>query len=329
MYNYSQIKDVHLEITSKCQARCPMCPRRIGGGPLNPLIHLVEINLDTFKKWFPTEFLIQLESLFMCGNLGDPIIAQDTLEIYRYIRSINPKIRLAMHTNGSARDPEWWEELAKEKVKTTFGIDGLADTHHLYRVSTNWEKIITNAKAFIKAGGFAKWHMLVFKHNEHQVEECQTMSRELGFKSFSYKHTSRFKSDKFHVIDEMGRTTHILEPSKKSFEMIDKIKEAKITPCAIDCKAKKYSQIYISADGTVSPCCWLDLRWTIPTSDARVDYMDQIGEFANLHNKSLKEIFDSQFFRKIEATWTNKPLIECSKQCGKFDRLGEQFETQY
>jgi len=117
MYNYTEIKDVHLEITSKCQARCPMCPRRIGGGPLNPLIHLVEINLDTFKKWFPTEFLIQLDSLFMCGNLGDPIIAQDTLEIYQYIRSINPKIRLAMHTNGSARDINWWEELAKEKVK--------------------------------------------------------------------------------------------------------------------------------------------------------------------------------------------------------------------
>ena len=57
--------------------------------------------------------------------------------------------------------------------------------------------------------------------------------------------------------------------------------------------------------------------------------MDQIGEFTNLHNKSLKEIFDSQFFRKIEDTWTDKPLMECSKQCGKFDRLGEQFETQY
>ena len=56
MYNYSEIKDVHLEITSKCQARCPMCPRRIGGGPLNPLIHLVEINLDTFKNGFLQNF---------------------------------------------------------------------------------------------------------------------------------------------------------------------------------------------------------------------------------------------------------------------------------
>ena len=38
MYNLKDIKDVHFEITSKCQAKCPMCPRRIAGGPLNPFI---------------------------------------------------------------------------------------------------------------------------------------------------------------------------------------------------------------------------------------------------------------------------------------------------
>jgi len=43
MYKLTDIKDVHLEITSKCQAKCPMCPRRIQGGPLNPFIHLDEI----------------------------------------------------------------------------------------------------------------------------------------------------------------------------------------------------------------------------------------------------------------------------------------------
>ena len=58
-------------------------------------------------------------------------------------------------------------KIAKAKVKVTFGIDGLQDTNHLYRISTNFDKIIKNAKAFIDAGGFAKWHMLVFEHNEH------------------------------------------------------------------------------------------------------------------------------------------------------------------
>jgi hypothetical protein len=35
--------------------------------------------------------------------------------------------------------------------------------------------------------------------------------------------------------------------------------------------------------------------------------------------------FNSNYFNKIENTWVNKPLLECSKQCGKFDKLGAQF----
>jgi hypothetical protein len=54
--------------------------------------------------------------------------------------------------------------------------------------------------------------------------------------------------------------------------------------------------------------------------------MDQIGEFPNLNSNTLEEIFDSQYFNKIETTWNNNSLKECSKQCGVFDKFGEQFK---
>lgn len=328
MYNLEDIRDVHLEVTSKCQAKCPMCPRRIQGGPLNPFIHLDEITLDRFKQWFPVNFIQQLDSLFMCGNLGDPIVSKDTLEIYEYIRTINPNIRLAMHTNGSARDPEWWSKLAQLKVKVTFGIDGLADTNHLYRVSTDFDKIIANAKAFIEAGGFAKWHMLVFKHNEHQVETAEQMSKDLGFRMFTTKHTSRFKGDYLQVIDEQGRPTHRLEPTQKSRDMIPLVeKSQQETKPTIVCKAVKNKQIYVSACGNVSPCCWLDMEWIPPMQESRIDYMTRIGEFPNLNTSSLNDIFANGYFDKIEQTWGHTPLQECGKQCGSFDKLGAQFEN--
>ena len=94
MYNIDEIKSVHLEITSKCQAKCPMCPRRIQGGPLLDTLYLEEIDLGTFVNWFPRNFVTQLDDLNMCGNLGDPIIAADTLEIYRYLRETNPTMHL-------------------------------------------------------------------------------------------------------------------------------------------------------------------------------------------------------------------------------------------
>lgn len=327
MYKLTDIRDVHLELTSKCQARCPMCPRRINGGMLNPLFDITEIDLATFKKWFTVEFIHQLDSLFMCGNLGDPIIAQDCLEIFQYLRETNPVIRLSMHTNGSARNEQWWKTLAQTKVKVTFGIDGLVDTHSLYRIGTDYDKIIQNATAFIEAGGQAEWHMLVFKHNEHQVDACREISNKLGFKEFQTKHTSRFTENKFHVLDDDGRTTHLLEPTERSVQMIPKVKAAMIdtTPRSIHCKAKQFKQVYISADGTISPCCWLDFSWILPKQDSRIDYMDMVGLFPNLNNQPMQKIFDGGYFQQIEDTWAVKPLMECSRQCGKFDKLGEQF----
>ena len=283
MYKFEDIRDVHLEITSKCQAKCPMCPRRINGGPMNPFIKLDDITLDRFKEWFPRQFIQQLNSMFMCGNLGDPIISRDTMEIFEHLREVNPRMKLSMHTNGSARETGWWKELAKHRVIVTFGIDGLEDTHHLYRISTDFNKIIDNAKAFIGAGGYAKWHMLVFEHNEHQVEEAKQMSEELGFKMFTTKNTTRFKDDHFQVIDEKGNPLHKLRPSEKSKAMIPMMKEASkdIKPNII-CKAKKYNQIYVSACGNVSPCCWLDVEWMPPTQPSRMDYMIKINKFPNL-----------------------------------------------
>jgi MoaA/NifB/PqqE/SkfB family radical SAM enzyme len=323
MYKLNQIRDIHLEITSKCQARCPMCPRRINGGIINPLLELNDIGLTTFKNWFSVDFIQQLDSLFMCGNLGDPIIAQDCLEIFQYLREINPTIRLSMHTNGSARNDEWWKALALTKVKVTFGIDGLDDTHHLYRIGTDYYKILHNAKTFIGTGGNAEWHMLVFKHNEHQIKDCENLSIELGFSKFTIKHTSRFKDGKFNVLDEHGKTISILYPTELSKTLTSKV--INLVPSEIKCKAQKYKQLYVSADGGVSPCCWLDLSWQLPNQDNRINYMDTIEAFPNLNKTSLQEIFNSGFFNKIQDTWIDKPLIECNKQCGHFDKLGEQF----
>ena len=71
MYSYQDIRTVHLEITAKCQAACLQCDRNINGGDLNPNIKLDELSLEDCKN-IPPEFVKQLNSLFMCGNLGDP-----------------------------------------------------------------------------------------------------------------------------------------------------------------------------------------------------------------------------------------------------------------
>ena len=326
MYKLQEITGIHLEVTSKCQAKCPMCSRNLQGGKVNPLIELEEVTLDQFKEWFSNDFVKQLKTLYMCGNLGDPIVAKDTLEIFRYLRETNPSMNLRMHTNGSGRNLKWWEELAKLEVYVIFGIDGLGDTHSLYRINTDWNKIIENAKVFILNGGRARWDMIVFQHNEHQIEECRQLSNDLGFVEFTVKHTSRFRDGKLNVLNDQGKTVNILYPTSKSHSMIEKVMKAKeeVLP-TIHCKVKKDNQIYVSATGTITPCCWTDMEHDIPMSISRIDYLDKIGHWPNLKNKTLSEIFDSGYFDKIEQAWSTCGLKACSKQCGSFDRMNEQW----
>lgn len=222
LYKYNDIKTLHLEVTDKCNAACPMCARNINGGEDNPQLPEVELSIADVETMFPIEFVKQLERMYMCGNYGDPIAAKDTLEIFQYFRLHNPKMTLSLHTNGSAKSTEWWTQLATvlgPKGYVVFSVDGLEDTNHLYRQNTVFSKIMTNAQAFIDAGGRARWDYIVFAHNEHQVDEAEALATTMGFEKFQFKKSARFFSNASGVTKEMhqsanrkGMETTLLQP---------------------------------------------------------------------------------------------------------------------
>jgi MoaA/NifB/PqqE/SkfB family radical SAM enzyme len=297
-----------------------MCARNLQGGMDNPFMSLSEITFEDFKSWFSVDFIKQLDKLYMCGNLGDPIIAKDTIEIFSYCREINPDMWLSMNTNGSARTRRFWEQLAELRVVVRFGIDGLSDTHSLYRKGTDFDTIIKNATTFIRHGGMAIWDMLIFEHNKDQVDECHELSKELGFSEFVPKNTARFKEDKLDVIDRTGKKIYTLYPSDKSKKLI----KNEIKPSEIKCKVK-FGSLYVTSNGIVTPCCWLGIDELPHHNPSRIDYLTKIGKFYSLKENTLQEIFDSKVFEKIEETWSSDPLTECSKQCGSYDRFNSQF----
>jgi MoaA/NifB/PqqE/SkfB family radical SAM enzyme len=226
LYTYDQIKVVHLEMTDACNASCPMCARNINGGEDNPQLPNTELSIDDIKSIFAPSFIAQLDRMYMCGNYGDPIAAKHTLEAFEYFRSNSNTINLSMHTNGSAKRPEWWAQLARvigRKGYVVFSIDGLEDTNHLYRQNTIWSKIMENAEAFIRAGGRARWDYIVFAHNEHQVEEAELLANKMGFERFQFKKSARFFSNTSGTTKEAhqasnrkGKYTTLLQVPKNS-----------------------------------------------------------------------------------------------------------------
>src|SRR5437879_1162730 len=113
MYRFEDIRRVHLEVTTRCNAACPQCPRNISGGRTNPDLPLVELTLADVQTIFPGDFIRQLRGMFMCGNYGDPMVAHDTLAIFEHFRRESPKVHLKLNTNASGRDAAWWRALAK------------------------------------------------------------------------------------------------------------------------------------------------------------------------------------------------------------------------
>lgn len=343
MYKFDEIRELHLELSSNCQAECPMCARNHHGGQTNPLLQINNIDLDFFKKIASPEFLQQLRTVSMCGNFGDPILNQDLVPITEYITQSNPSIRIDLHTNGGARNTHWWTQLAKVMPKNHivhFALDGLEDTHSLYRISTDWNKVIENAKAFIAAGGIAQWVFITFKHNEHQLEDCRALAKEMGFDSFFEKQTSRFIGNPwFDVLDKNGNVTHKLEsPSEQKLIFIDRktvenYKEI-FKDATIECEVKKSKNVYLDAAGNVWPCCFVGAVPYIYTEeqqighifqqDSRKTFFDLVDKFGgleqfNLRNRSLQDIVDSNSWQTLwDDSFANNPLRVCTRTCGKF-----------
>lgn len=355
MYKYEDIKTIHLEVTQNCQASCPMCDRNMNGKGINPHINLDELSLLDCVDIFSPEFIKQLDTMYMCGNLGDPIVAKDTLEIFEYFRSHNPNMWLSMNTNAGAKNEEWWRQLAEvfgRMGAVIFSVDGLRDTNHLYRQGVVWDNVERNMRAFIDAGGRARWDYLIFEHNQHQVEEAEELANAWGCEKFMKKKTGRFitqdskKKESHQAVNRKGKQTQELKkPDEKYLNkalskqdvIINKYgtMDAYYDAAPIVCKVKKENSLFITAEGLALPCCWTAGRmykwWH---KDPKVEQIwDFIPDKSVLDARNgLSKVFDTGIFEDIQNSWSKPSCADgklkvCSMKCGaEFDPFAEQFK---
>ena len=239
MWKLRRLKVLHLEPTDVCQAACPLCARELDANFDKSAKH--HLRIEHVQQHFSDRVLAGLDKMFMCGNYGDPAAGYYTMDIYNYFRRVNPEITLGMNTNGAIQSTFFWHALGKLFNKPNdycvFSIDGLEDSNHVYRKNVNWDKLMSNVQAFIAAGGSAHWDMLVYRHNQHQVDACEQLARDLGFKWFRAK---------------VSRRDYI-----KGLEEPIGWQRPTYTPGRIKCHALAEKSAFIDARGRLSPCCWL------------------------------------------------------------------------
>lgn len=327
MIAYRDIRSVHLEISTRCNAACPDCPRNFRGVDVLDTYPVLDMKLSQAQTVFTRDFLQQLDQILINGNHGDFVTAQDGVEIVEYFLEANPKLRIEISTNASAR-PKIWTRLGELGITVDFRIDGLADTHKLYRQNTDFNLIMSNAQQFISAGGRAIWNMILFDHNQHQIEEAKKLSQSMGFDDFRVIDAGRntmpvFTANKqlSHIIGNYTGNTNFDKLYDQSHtylvDPLGPVKNEK-TNRVIDCYAKKNKEIYIAANGEVHPCCWLGFY---PTYSDRRSSNPQLKPIMLNNNALVFSIADSiEWFNSIEQSWDKTvpegKIFACNETCG-------------
>ena len=325
--NIGNLKTINAELTNYCNAACPMCPRfDFDLNLIKDITNNSHTTLEAVKNSVGPKVLSQLKRFYSCGVLGDGSINPECLEIYEYVKSCG-NAHLSLNTNGGARATDFWKELAKLGVDVIFSIDGLEDTNHLYRRNVKWDRLMNNVEAFMSAGGTANWDFLIFKHNKHQIEEAETLSKKLGFDSFRKKYTTRwddFDSDGNWVQREsiqvndykLEKVTKKTDAPGGYITQKSKINDTFQTR-KINCFSfhNGSSEIYIAANGDVSPCCWLGDLKIHEAKNIIKDYTK-----ININHTSLEDILEGEFFNKLANGIQGKEnayrLQTCYHTCG-------------
>jgi len=288
------VREIHVEPTTVCQASCPMCPRTILGYHEGRSDNH-ELSLDRFKSLIDP-FLPRLDKIMFCGTLGEPAAAMELLEMIEHSLSVNPDITIGINTNGGLRTTAWWRRLADLTASVirsyvVFSIDGMEDTNHIYRKNVSWTKLMENAAAYIKAGGNAQWDSLIFKHNQHQIDGMRSLAKDMGFRIFRTKVSSRPSLDR-----------NISSPDGYDVE---------IKPTAFSCMAEDTASLYLAASGMWYPCCF-------------IHHDDGLGGKRDwgsaLTDADARTIAWNSLEHKIR---TNDPPMICDRSCGTTHNKGQ------
>ena len=309
---------VHLELTNRCALACSKCSRtgselvkRAGDFPVElvpKLFEGTEIKLAT-----------------ICGNYGDGIYHPQFHGILEAIKSFGVTVDLT--TNGSKRSRAWWEktaEILEPQDRITFSIDGLQDTNHLYRRGSDWESIMTAIESVV-GHCRTRWKMIVFRHNEHQIEEAQKLAQSLGLDEFRINKSARFRVGKEDPLRPLkpewvglrSRNQNVIKGLLKAQDRDGLGARVRVKP---QCETGR--ELFVDFAARVFPCCACAMFETSPYAE----HFRNPGVDNDLHTNSLDTILQSDCWDSLASTWDSpvRAPASCVKRCGVTKALGDE-----
>ena len=163
-------KGINIDITHRCALECPRCQRQTAFRDKGRKVYGEDISMEDIKK-----LAAHYKYFDFCGQLSDPVHHPKFIEILEYLKSVN--VGVSVHNASSQKPLSWYIKAfqANPNARWIFGIDGLPNESHIYRVNQDGEKlfnIMLEATKYVKV----EWQYIVFNYNQKDIETAKKIA---------------------------------------------------------------------------------------------------------------------------------------------------------
>lgn len=170
---------------SACNLKCPLCATGNGTNTLKKGL----LPLDMFRH-IVDEMGTYLYSIDLF-NWGEPLLNKDIYEMINYAHQRH--ILTTVSSNFHFLNEESAEKMVTSGLDyLILSIDGATqETYEKYRVGGDLDVVLNNVRTLIetrkrlgKKTPYIFWQFLVFRHNEHEVEQARELAISMGVDEF-------------------------------------------------------------------------------------------------------------------------------------------------
>jgi radical SAM protein with 4Fe4S-binding SPASM domain len=291
---------VSIEPTTSCNLRCPQCPSglREFTRPTGMLSN------GLFEKTV-RELKTSVHSLTFYFQ-GEPYLNPGFLKMVSHASS--NKLFTITSTNAHYLNEENCINTVKSGLhKLIISVDGVTqDSYEAYRIGGQLEKVIAGTKEMIRQKKLLRsktphivWQFVVFKNNEHEVDEVKRMGRELGVDEVKIKTAQIYD---LKNAQDLVPETESYSRYRKNGEGHYEIKNELLNQCW-----RMWQGCVVTWDGKIVPCCF--------DKDARY----RLGD---LGSQSFNEIwFSGEYSRFRASILKGRKQIDICNNCTEGTRV--------
>ncbi len=322
LYEKPILKDLFLEVTSRCNARCEHCGSSCGDKISQDEISAEELKkalLDISQHYDAKEILLNVTG-------GEPLVRKDLFDIMEYANNLG--FRWGMTSNGMLITDEILEKMNHTNMETiSISIDGLKETHESFRrVPNSFDTIIRNIKKLQKVPSIkiVQVTTVANKKNLAELEAIYELMKELKIVSWRVINVDpigRAKNNQEILLDK--------EDYKYLFQFIKEKREENIMNVEYGCshyldisleKELRDTYFYCIAGLYVASILSNGDIFICPNVERRKEFIQ-----GNIKTDSFVEVWENKF--KIFRTDDRTKCEKCSK-CSKWKYcLGDSFHT--